>query len=87
MKKDLNDIVKIEKAIKEKYGEEAIQNPKKHWNKDKENKYLQQLKEFYNKKGRKKTKTQKEGFLVKEKKNTTQNRQNVPSLWLLLFLL
>ena len=26
--KDLNKIAKIEKAIKDKYGEEAIQNPK-----------------------------------------------------------
>ena len=34
-KKDLNEIAKIEKAIKKKYGSEAIQNPKANWNKEK----------------------------------------------------
>ena len=45
--KDLNHIAKVEKAIKEKYGEEAIHNPKGSWDKDKEEKYLQDLKIFY----------------------------------------
>lgn len=44
---DLNYIAKVEKAIKEKYGEEAIQNPKKFWNKEKEEKYLKDLKKFH----------------------------------------
>ena len=44
-KKDPNYVVKIEKAISEKYGEEAIKNPKNDWNPDKEKEYLQQLKE------------------------------------------
>jgi len=47
MSKDPNYVVKIEKAIAEKYGEEAIQNPKKTWNEDKEQEYFKQLKEFY----------------------------------------
>ena len=46
-KKDLNEIAKIEKAIREKYGDEAIQNPKGTWEEDKEKMYLQALKEFY----------------------------------------
>ena len=54
-KKDLNEIAKIEKAIKEKYGEEAIQNPKGSWDKEKENKYLEELKSFYKKSSRQKT--------------------------------
>ena len=29
--KDPNHIVKIEKAIADKYGEDTIQNPKAHW--------------------------------------------------------
>ena len=34
MKKlDLNEVAKIEKAIKQKYGEEAIQNTKSSWTK------------------------------------------------------
>ena len=47
MSDDPNYIAKLEKAISEKYGEETIQNPKKSWNKEKEQKYLKDLKEFY----------------------------------------
>lgn len=54
-KKDLNEIAKIEKAIKEKYGEEAIQNPKGSWDKEKELKYLKDLKDFHERKSRSKT--------------------------------
>ena len=46
---DPHYIVKLEKAIAEKYGEEAIQNPKKHWNEEKEKEYIEQSKEFYKK--------------------------------------
>ena len=46
---DLNEIAKIEKAIKEKYGEQTIQNPKSYWSKEKEQEYLKQMKEFYSK--------------------------------------
>lgn len=49
MSRDSNDIAKIEQAIKEKYGKEAIENPKKFWTKDKEKKYLEQSKKFYEK--------------------------------------
>ena len=43
MKKDLNDIAAIEKAIKQKYGDDAIQNPKKHWDQEKEKKFSKNL--------------------------------------------
>ena len=46
-KKDLNLIVKVEKAIAKKYGEEAVQNPEKYWNEKKEEEYLKQLQENY----------------------------------------
>ena len=36
----------LEQAIQKKYGDEAIQNPKKHWNREKEEDYLNQIKEF-----------------------------------------
>jgi len=49
MKKDLNQIAAIEKAIKQKYGEEAIQNPKANWDEAKEKEYLEQLKKQYKK--------------------------------------
>ena len=46
MKKDLNYVAGLEKAIKKKYGDEAIDNPAKHWDEEKEKKYLVQLKDF-----------------------------------------
>jgi hypothetical protein len=44
--KDPNEIVKIEKAIAQKYGEDAIANPKHYWNEEKEKEYSEQLKEL-----------------------------------------
>ena len=55
MKKDLNQIAAIEKAIKQKYGEEAIQNPKANWDETKEKEYLEQLKNNIKKILRRKT--------------------------------
>ena len=49
MDKDPNYIACIEKAIREKYGAEAIQNPKGNWDEIKEKEYLQQMKAFYKK--------------------------------------
>lgn len=45
--KKLNEIAAIEKAISQKYGEEAIQNPKADWDQDKEKAYLEQMKALY----------------------------------------
>ena len=46
-KKDPNYIVKLEKAIAEKYGEEAVQHPKKNWDDEKEKQYIEDLKKLY----------------------------------------
>jgi hypothetical protein len=43
--KDPNYAIKVEKAISEKYGEKAVQNPKATWTDEKEKEYLEQLKE------------------------------------------
>ena len=43
--KDPNYIIKIEKAISDKYGLETILNPKSLWNEEKEKEYLEQTKE------------------------------------------
>jgi len=43
---DLNYIAGLEKAIKKKYGAEAIENPANNWDSEKENDYLKQLEEF-----------------------------------------
>jgi hypothetical protein len=74
---DPNYVVKVEAAIKEKYGEEAIQNPKNFWNQDKEKEYLKQLKEFYRKKEEKSQDKDKVGDVYVSKKllNRESNRQ------------
>ena len=74
---DPNYVVKVEAAIKEKYGEEAIQNPKKFWNQDKEKEYLKQLKEFYRKKEEKSQDKDRVGDVYVSKKllNRESNRQ------------
>jgi len=46
---DPNKIAAIERAIAEKYGKEAVQNPKGNWNEDKEKEYLKQSRQFYKK--------------------------------------
>jgi phage FluMu gp28-like protein len=45
--KDPNYVVKVEKAIADKYGEETIQNPRSNWSDEKEKEYLSQLKDIY----------------------------------------
>lgn len=42
--KDFDRIAQFEKAIKKKYGELAIKNPKSFWDENKEKEYLEQLK-------------------------------------------
>tara|TARA_B100000282_G_scaffold288528_1_gene257295 strand:- start:4197 stop:4571 length:375 start_codon:yes stop_codon:yes gene_type:complete len=74
--KDLNQIAKLEKAIKDKYGKEAIQNPNSTWTKDKEQKYLEELKEFYkNKKTEKELIKIKEDTFIKNSKITERQKQ------------
>jgi len=46
---DYDKIAAIEKAIKEKYGPDAIANPKSNWTEEKEKEYLSQMKELYRK--------------------------------------
>ena len=47
--KELNKIAAIEKAIAEKYGEEAVMHPHAAWDEDKEKEYLKQMKKLYHK--------------------------------------
>ena len=42
--KDPDYLIKVEKAIREKYGIEAIQNPRTTWTEEKEKKYIEQIK-------------------------------------------
>ena len=77
-KKDLNEIAKIEKAIKEKYGEEAIKNPKGTWDAEKESKYLEDLKAFYHKSKKPKQTEEGKGFLIKTKKRKNLVERTCP---------
>ena len=78
MKKDLNEIAAIEKAIKEKYGDDAIQNPKKSWTEEKEKRYLEDLKRFYKKNQKARRLEEKEGFLIKDKKSSNSQERTCP---------
>jgi len=48
-KKSDNSIANIERAISQKYGAEAVQNPRANWDEDKEKEYLEQMRELYEK--------------------------------------
>ena len=80
MKKiDLDAIVRIEKAISKKYGKESIINPKSLWTKEKEKKYLQQIKKLYKKEQKileQRDKIEKDGFFIsKNLINKTSKRR------------
>ena len=49
MKRDLNYVAALEKAMMEKYGEQTVINPKAGWNPEKEQEYINQTKEAYKK--------------------------------------
>jgi hypothetical protein len=80
MKKDLdlNDIARFEQAIAKKYGPEAIENPRKHWNDEKEKSYQDQIKKLAEKERafeEKDDKVEVGGFLISKKllnKDTTR---------------
>ena len=68
--KDPNYIIKLEKAISKKYGEEAIQNPRKYWDDEKEKDYQEQIKKLHNKNIKKETQNEKievDGVLISKK--------------------
>ena len=85
-KKDLNKIAKIEKAIAKKYGMETIINPKSFWSDEKEDEYLEQVKQFY-KKDTQKEKVQKDGFLLSKNLITKENKRKCPVCEVLSFKL
>lgn len=68
--KDWDKLAAIERAIKEKYGEDSIKNPISEWSKEKEEKYRQQLEErakILQEKQKKDQSIEKNGFLIKKK--------------------
>ena len=68
--KDDNQIAKFEQAIQQKYGEDAVQNPKANWSEDKEEEYLSQIKKLHSKQSKNKEdkdKVEHNGFLISKK--------------------
>ena len=78
---DWDKIAAIERAVKEKYGENAIHNPKANWNEEKEKNYIEQIKkqsiEDSNKIEKLET-IQENGFLIKKKLFTTKTSRVCP---------
>ena len=68
--RDPDYVVKIEKAIAEKYGVATIQHPKKYWDKEKEKEYLEQtrlLSQKVHTNLEKSEKVEVDGFLISKK--------------------
>tara|TARA_R110000796_G_scaffold180906_1_gene297429 strand:+ start:767 stop:1159 length:393 start_codon:yes stop_codon:yes gene_type:complete len=79
--KDPNFIVRVEKAIAKKYGQEAIQNPRNGWNDEKEEEYKQQLQKMTEKQDRMREKSEKievNGVFVSKKLLTKEHRRTCP---------
>ena len=77
--KDWDYIAKVEKAIAEKYGKEAIQNPAKFWNEEKEKEYLEQLKkDISRKESQQKDKKEVDGFFISEKLINKDTKRTCP---------
>ncbi len=79
--KNYNKIAAIEKAIKEKYGAEAVVNPKSDWDENKEKEYLDQMKELYSKNNKKREYSEKidvDGIKISKKLLNRESLKNCP---------
>tara|TARA_R110000824_G_scaffold9309_6_gene41735 strand:+ start:3726 stop:4115 length:390 start_codon:yes stop_codon:yes gene_type:complete len=79
--KDPNYIPKLEKAIAQKYGQEAIDNPRKFWDEEKEQEYIKQSREFkkrHQKINEQKEKVEQHGFLINKKLLSKDNNRTCP---------
>jgi hypothetical protein len=88
MKKDLNYIARLEQAIAKKYGEETIQNPRASWTQEKEQKYLEEIKEIYKQELQNKTYDEKidaNGFFVSKKLLTNKEDRTCPACFVYSF--
>ena len=79
-KLDLNDVARFEKAISKKYGPEAIENPRKHWNDEKEKNYQEQIKKLAEKERsfeEKDDKVEQDGFFISKKLLTREATKRI----------
>ena len=68
--KDPNYLVKLERAISKKYGEEAVENPRKHWTELDEEEYEKQIKKLSEKQSKQEEENEKvevNGVLMSKK--------------------
>jgi len=75
--KDPAHLIKVEKAIQEKYGDETVQNPKTTWDPAKEKEYLQQIKKIA-KSEKPKEKIEVEGVLMPKKLFRKESKRTCP---------
>ena len=82
MKQDKQQyIAKLEKAISEKYGEEAINNPRRFWDEDKEQEYIiqsQKEQQKFAKLAETQDKVEQDGFLINKKLLTRDHNRTCP---------
>ena len=81
MSKDLDYIVRLEKAIRLKYGDETIKNPASEWDQEKEKEYIEQMKIDVRKMDNIKEKLEKvevDGFFVSKKLLNRDNARKCP---------
>ena len=77
--KDPNYVVKVEKAISEKYGKETIENPKSHWTDEKEREYVKQLKDLCRQTNEKEDhQVEVDGVFIAEKLITKESKRSCP---------
>lgn len=79
MSKDPNYAVKVEKAIAEKYGKEAIVNPKSQWDDDKEKEYLDELKSNYRNDKAETEKVDLDGVLISKELLNRESKRSCPT--------
>jgi len=75
--KDPDHLIKVEQAIKEKYGDEAVQNPKSTWDSEKEKEYLKQIKKI-SQSYKAKEKVEVEGVLMPKKLIRKESTRTCP---------
>jgi hypothetical protein len=81
MAKDHEYIAKLEKAISQKYGDEAINNPKRFWDEDKEKDYLEQSireRQKFAKLSDGEDKVEQDGFLINKKLLNRDHKRTCP---------
>ena len=74
-------VAKLERAISQKYGNEAINNPRRFWDDDKEQKYLKQSLEEqrkFAKLAESQDKVEQDGFLINKKLLTRDHNRTCP---------